>query len=406
MPDNFNDFGIVKTQEFAERFPAVTAALASQTASENGSGIRSPADVGSAIFSDPGMERISNLINDPNDDALGELLSFDVPDTAGQGQEQATNALFGAAEQNIRNVRDAKIPITVEMMDASDKLDRLSSFNKASYTKKRLKELDPVSDIDQQIMDLRQQMFLAESFLDADPELEFASPGERANVRANRLSVFTNAIGELSQQRNERLKTAQGQIDDEISAHDDQINASIARVNSLGRQMEFINETGKDNEALVSLRSDLLKEQERLRKLRAGAGGKAGTAYSTQKEMARVRLRQDFIDKYGRDPDNEEEQAIDNTVENYFIRAAGATAIEGRKGDENQSVNTDGIGLPNFREPGLSANDASLTANRLNELGFEAEADAILEKAGLIPPAPAGIAPERSWLQKILPGGK
>lgn len=358
MAENNTDTALLKTQEFASRFPAVATVLAKQTSTQ--------APTPTALMSDPGQEKISRLFSG-DDQAYDDLLNFELPDTAGQSTEDATTSLFGAAEQNIRAGSEAKRNVLTNLDEAQENLDRLSSFNKAAYTKKRLKELDPVSDLDAEIAEIRQQMFVEDIRLDADPELEGMSPAQRSAIRARAQEKHINAITELSAQRRERLAAAEGQIDDEISANDDQINASIARVNALTRTMDSIKELGKDNEALVSIRMDLMKEQERLKKLRKGAGGKAGTAYSTQKEMAKIRLREQYLAE-GR-PINEDE--IDATVEAYFLRAAGETSIVGVKGDEVQSVNIDAIEPPpEFRElpDALDTGDKVLAIDRIDGL--------------------------------------
>ena len=344
MPaDNFNDFGI---QNFSQSHPAVAAAVARETAKQNGSNIDTPESMAAALYSSPGSAKISSLMNDPTDEAMDALLNFKAPDVAGKSAQSATDLLFGSAAQNLQNVRNAKIPISVKMMEVQGELDKLGQFNKAAHTKKRLRELDPVSDLDADIADMRQQMFVAQSFLDADPRLATASPQERQMLRANRMAVFTDAIGQLSRMRKDRLTAATGMIDDEISSHDDMINASSARISSLTRQLGFIKETGQDNEAMISLRSDLMKEQERLRKIRAGAGGKAGTAYSTQKEMMKIDLEAKFRVENKRGPTTVEKQALHGTVDNYLMRTTGGVSITGKKGDENMSIDPYSLALP------------------------------------------------------------
>lgn len=337
MQNDTLDTALLKTQDFAARFPAIATMVAKQTNAQ--------VDTPTALMSDSGQENLNKLAQGNQED-FDALLNFELPNTAGQSQESATNSLFGAAEQNVRAGITAKSSALQKLNIAQEDLDRMSQFNRASYTKKRLKEIDPVSDLDNDISELRQQMFLEDIQLDADPNMEQYSPEQRSQIRAATQQKYITAISELSNQRKSRLAAAQNQIDEEISAQDDQINASIARVNALKRTVDSINEIGKDNEALISLRMDLLKEQERLKKLRKGAGGKAGTAYSTQKERARIQLRQQFIDKNGRDPDNEEEQAIDHIVENSFLQIVGDVSITGRMGEENMLVDTSQIRLP------------------------------------------------------------
>lgn len=331
------DTGLMKTQEFAQRFPAIATTIAQRTNSTAGKSV----DVGTALVSDPGQESIGRLFSG-NEESYNDLLNFKVPETAGKSIEDATTQLFGAKEQNLRAGITAKRSVLSQLEEVGATLDKFTSFNKASYTKKRLKELDPISDLDEQIAEVRQQMFVEDIRIDNDPEMNNLSPAQRSALRASAQEKYINTITELSSQRKVRLENAQNQIDDEISANDDQINTSNARISALTRTLNTINDLGKDNEAMASIRMDLIKEQDRLKKLRGKAGGKAGTAYSTQKEMAKIFLKEEYAKK-GKKINDDEVNAI---VEAQFLRALGDKSLTGVKGSETMTVDTNSIEPP------------------------------------------------------------
>ena len=106
--------------------------------------------------------------------------------------------------------------------------------------------------------------------------------------------------------------------------------------------MNTIKELGQDNEAMTSIRMDLIKEQDRLKKLRQKAGGKAGTAYATQKEMAKIKLKDQYAQE-GRKINDAEVYAI---VEAHFLRVLGEKSITGVKGSETMSIDTSPIQTP------------------------------------------------------------
>lgn len=336
MASTADQFGIADSQGFAQKFPALSAKLATITAAKTGLDAGDPKNVVTALHSNIFKTEAMKAASATDQAAIDRV--FNPPEISSEGdQTQQTNAAFDAKEQNIRDVSQAKGALFRQSQEANDKLAELSSFDQAEYRNAQLKKLNPTKDIDQRMLDLRLQAFAADALLESDPEIMALPPALQARAKASKLAVFSNAISTLGQIRQTRLATANDQIDQEISGKTKQINTASARVQSLDRQIKYLTDTGADNDTIASLRLDRLKEMERLTKARGKAGG-----MSTQKEFVYQALQEEYRATHGQpatgaDADSlrSQAEAIANSPEE--LAKVGTTVAV--PGTETQSLN-------------------------------------------------------------------
>ena len=322
--------GIINADEFAQRYPALSTKLAINTAQDTGLDVSDPTNIVTAMQSQTFQQQASQAsqVNDRGSlDSLINRPSKLAPTSA--SQEDQTNAAFDEAEASRMDTIQAKGSALKKLSAAEEKLATLSDFNAESYRKQRMKELDPVSDIDARMLELRMQAFTAEALLNSDPEILKLSPAQQERVIASRMQVFGNLISQYKQTRDLRLSQAEEQIREEVGATESQINKATQRISAIDREISYIEDIGGDREALADLRVERLKEMERLKKSRGKAGG-----MTTQKELVYNALIQDFKASHGdRLPDSTEEKELRRQVE-YILSNDPSTAsdtITGRK---------------------------------------------------------------------------
>lgn len=294
MDTTAQNTGIVSAQDFAAKFPALSASLATKTAQQSGLDPKDPQSIITAMHSNTFQTDVMKAASatDPNvTEKVFQPLQF-APTTA--SQDTQTNAAFDAKEQNLNNTIAAKQQLFNEQSEAAKQLAELSTFNQSEYKNQRLKALNPTADIDQRMLELRLQAFTASAMLETDPEIMALPPNLQQRAMASKMAVFNDAISSLSKVRETRLAAANDQIDSEIQGKSRQINTATSRVSALDAQIKHLSEIGADQDAIASLRLDRIKEQERLNKARSKSGG-----MSTQKEFVYQALQAEYRKTHG-----------------------------------------------------------------------------------------------------------
>jgi len=381
MAELAESFGI----GFAQKYPALSTKLASNTAGKTGLAPSDPGNIAAAMHSKVFNTEAGKAAQATDPSVIDKVFNPPdlAPDTA--SQEVQTEAAFGAQEQNLSNVVGAKQALFKGSQEATAELARLSSFNKEEHKAKRLKELDPVSGIDERMLQLRMQAFTAQSLLETDPEIMALPPALQQRAMASKMQVFSNSIQDLTKVRTSRLASAEAQIDKEFSANENQINTAQSRIDGIDSQIEQLESIGGDQDNIAQLRLDRIKERERLAKIRSKAGG-----ISTQQESVYQALFDDFMESHGNRPPTEREERIlrgdaaDIVKNNPDIaknpRARVIQPVPGGDGDlQNEGIlKARGFGLPVSADEGVEIRASRLDLiKKLRAAGENAQADQI-----------------------------
>lgn len=317
MEDTANSYGI----GFAQKFPALSAKLAGITAAKTGLTPTDPANVAAAMHSNVFQTEAGKAASATDTAAIDRVFSPPkfAPDTA--SVEDQTKAAMDVRENAVSSLMPVKRSLYEAGSEAAAQLGELSAFNRDDYKAARLKELNPTKDLDQRALELRMQAFTAASMLETDPEIMALPPALQQRAIASKQQVFSDAIQSIAKLRAARLESAEAQIDQELSGKERQINTAKFRVDAIDRQIKQLEDIGSDQDTIASLRLDRIKEMERLRKGRAGAGG-----MTTQKEFVYDALVKDFRANHAdRIPDANEEQELKRQTE-MIVKHDPATA--------------------------------------------------------------------------------
>jgi len=290
MEDTATSFGI----DFAQKFPALSAKLASSTAEKTGLDATDPSNIAAAMHSNVFQTEAGKAAQATDPAVIDRVFASPkfAPDTA--STETQTQTAFNAREEALGAGVAAKRGLFAQSQEAASQLAELSEFNKEDYRAARLKKLDPVKDLDDRTLALRMQAFTASAMLETDPEIMALPPALQQRAIASKMQVFSDTIQTLAKVRAARLDSANAQIDKEIGAKESQINVSKYRVDSIDSQIKQLESIGGDIDTIASLRLDRIKEMDRLAKARSKSGG-----MTTQKEFIYDTLAKDAMANLG-----------------------------------------------------------------------------------------------------------
>lgn len=216
------------------------------------------------------------------------------------------------------------------MFEASQNASKLADFNQVAFKTTRLKELDPTSDIDDQIMKLRFRQFKEEADIRSNPKFNHLSPAAKQRlIETNRHEARETGDG-LRELRNARLGAAEGRIDEEISSRNQIISRAKARVSDLKDAAAMFEKTGNTTEAYFDIIENRLKAEKKL----AAAKGNMGD--SDWEVMAR-----DIINSMinlGLDPDSGDRKNAE---------ARAKQILRQREEQQGQAETEQGANIPN-----------------------------------------------------------
>lgn len=289
---------VVENFGFMKDYPYLSAKLGKGMADSAGLDSSDPSNLARALSSNAAKTKIKTFERSADDQAAIDKL-FTLPGGAevGGSLEKTTKAQQQALAEGTR----AKLGVYGDMKDATAEYSRLASFNKEAETQKRLKELNPTADIDEQITNVMTQAIREKARLRS--ELSDIDPGKRNAAITARMSAFTSEIANLSELRKSRVETAKVKIGEEIDAKEGQIDAARARVDSLAREMDFLKEIGADRVQYAEISRQYADAQAKLAKASSGSG-------FTSEDMIYNKLSDKFYRENNRLPNDQEQQDI------------------------------------------------------------------------------------------------
>gem|GEM_PF-4964240 len=221
------------------------------------------------------------------------IANFDPNDTnVSAGYQQKATAM--------QNAQLRQQPYLQAMTQENERFGKFAQFDREIYTNQRLDEMQPTADIDKAILDLRNKsLFSQASMYDEVKSLPY---NLQRQVIASRMAVFTDQIDQLSDMREGRMAAAKNQITDEVGTYEGKISASKARIEGLGSALNILKDQGASEESMAQLRIDHAREMDKLKKSRAGGGGR-----STGEEMIyNMFIEQHQADNGGQMPDKDQ----------------------------------------------------------------------------------------------------
>lgn len=266
------DLGIIDPKEVMSKYPAVATKIAMDTASEAGLDPNSPETVVKVMHSRTYGEKVKKTMAEKQDDRFISRLVQHQPTLPGADEpvEQQQDTLFATREKTVQNTMRARGVLGKQQVDANAKLDTLLDFDRESFKAQRLKEMNPTGEIDGRILQIRMQAFTAKSMLRS--QYRHLDPVKRNAVIAARMQTMADTISGLKEIRDAKKASAETQIEEEITAKNDELRTARAKVNALKGLMDTIEQSGQDTEALSSIRMDWLQAKKKATKAGSGTG--------------------------------------------------------------------------------------------------------------------------------------
>ena len=263
-------------EDFNRQYPALATKNAIKVASDAGLQPNDPKTIITAMHSNTYQKYMTD--NGPttadrvNSRALARVAKAPVQPIANFNPNE-TDVTPGYQQKAaaIQNSQLRQAPYLQAITAENDRLGKLAQFNKETYTNQRLAEMQPTADIDKAILDLRNRaLFSQASMFDEVKNLPF---NLQQQAIAARMKTFTDQIDDLSTMRESRVAAAKNQINDEVGTYEGKIASSKARIDGLSSALSILKDQGASESDLAQLRIDYAREQDKLKKSRAGAGG-------------------------------------------------------------------------------------------------------------------------------------
>lgn len=263
-----------QAQDFVKRYPALTTRVAMRAAQRAGMDINDPQTVLQVTQTDEFKQQAASAVNNRGDENFLRGFASNaptMPDSTGSNEQQRLSLYQGQEQQATSQFRAQSI-ISNKILDASTKAAKLAEFDQTAYKTKRLKEMNPTSDIDSQMLNLRFRQLGEEADMRSNPRFAHLSPAQKERLIQQNQSETTQMMGELRDLRNARLSGAEGQVDEEISSQNSRISSAKAAVDMFKEMESQIEKTGQGAEALFAIRKNRLEYEKEVAKARAKGG--------------------------------------------------------------------------------------------------------------------------------------
>jgi len=279
-------FGI----EVAKKFPAISNRIASEIAQERGLAADDPKVIAQAMSSRTFQERLKERAKgrDTKEARTAKRLAgqqIAQPSLSGSPQELQEQGELAEISSRERQSRLGGV-LQGQVLDISAAL-RAADFNRDALKRKRLSELNPTGDIDDQITQLRNRALVSQAQLRQD--IQGLSPSAQARVLAESSGTFTAAANRLTNLRNIRLKSAEEIVDQEIESRESEISDLEGQVDALDESMAIAKSRGIEERALSQLFIDRGKRLEKALKKKNGE--------STEEDIIFNKILNDVIEK-------------------------------------------------------------------------------------------------------------
>lgn len=292
---------MMSLEDFNKQYPALATKNAIKVASDAGMQPNDPKAIITAMHSNTYQKYMTENASGPEDRANTRALARvarapAAPVANFDPNNTDVTAGYNAKATAIQNSRLRQQPYLQAVTSENERLGKLASFNRETYTNQRLAEMAPTKDIDKAILDLRNRaLFSQAAMFDEVKNLPF---NLQQTVIGARMKVFTDQIDDLASMRESRIASAKNQITDEVGTYEGRVAASQARIEGLKSALDILKDQGADDSELAQLRIDHAREMDKLQKARAGAGGMV-----TSEELILNALSQKYMSENGIAPE-------------------------------------------------------------------------------------------------------
>jgi hypothetical protein len=247
--------------DMVSNYPALTVKAAQHTARRAGIDSSDPATTMKMIGTDEFRQSASEMVDARgNTNAIKGYLGseINIPDKS-EPLSQRKLGLFEDQENNLRGRFRAQGAADQQNFQDMQKLRQYAEFNETAYKTKRLKELNPTSDLDDQMMKLRFRQMHEEADIRSNPRFSHLSPGAKQRIiNANREEA-RGTSSMLKDIRDSKLSAAESRIDDEIASHNKIVSNLKGRMEDNKEMQAMIKRRGGNEDTLFQLRKDFQK---------------------------------------------------------------------------------------------------------------------------------------------------
>ena len=364
MPTKSPTFGQTSALQFAKKYPSLSYSTAEEIAREQG---KDPSDTSAIVEMMKGrtfqekiksiaegnmQERAKERRSGRVDKALTNISQKQVvpTDFTGTPQELEERGVMGrfASLEKQGQISNLLFGRQMEVAEALREAD----YNKAAYKQKRIAELDPVGDIDQQILSLRNKALVSRAQL--AEQITDLSPSAQQRILAERMGVFTNEIGRLKRVRDLRMDAADRQVDEEISAKEEKIGNLEAQQDSYEMMVDMAKARGMSERDMAQVFVDLAKIREKAAKAKGDSGltTRANVIYQQLLDAGGPSLTSEqrgILKGYAKEAAKKEKEALGEraTVADYSPEDAHRARITGEDFNEFRATGDASVALEN-----------------------------------------------------------
>jgi hypothetical protein len=265
-----------QVDDMISNYPALAVKAAQHTARRGGIDPSDPATTMKMIGTDEFRQSAAEMVDARgNTNAIAGYLGseINVPDKS-DPLSQRKFGLFEDQENNLRGRFRAQGAADAQNFADMQKLRQYAEFNETAYKTKRLKELNPTSDLDDQMMKLRFRQMHEEANIRSNPRFSHLSPAAKQRIINSNREEARGTSSMLKEIRDSKLSAAEARIDDEVASHNQIVSNLKGRMEDNKEMQNMIKRRGGNEDTLFQLRKDFQKMEGDVSK----AKGKSGDA--------------------------------------------------------------------------------------------------------------------------------
>lgn len=264
-----------QVSDMVKNYPAITVRAAQRAMERAGLDPSDPTLSMQMLGTDQFKKIASEAINARGDmNAISGQANrpVNLPDRTGPLPERE-DALFQEQEDFQRGQSRSTGILATRIFEATQKASRLADFNETAFKTKRLKELNPTQDLDDQIMKLRFRQLTEEADIRSNPRFSHLSPAAKQKLIDTNRNENRETILGMREIRNARLSAAESRIDQEIASQNEIIDRAKRQVDDLTAAERMLEKSGESTEALFEIRTKRQKaERDRDKAKKIGGG--------------------------------------------------------------------------------------------------------------------------------------
>ena len=316
-----NLLGFPDTDQFVQDFPSLSIMKAAEVARETGQSIRDPGNLIDIFQSDTFQERMRDAAQGKREERALTRISQRSPTLPPPGVGTPTQQI----EAGFRGREEALLGQIAGRRIFSQQRQRLQKqlqaveFDRESFKRKRLREIDPVGDIDEQIFNIRDQALVFRA--NAWEQLSSIPVSQRLGIIDRGMSFFTTQIKGLQDARKARESATEEHIEREIDSKDSEVNRVNSMIDALEGRIDDMESIQGDKDAIAELRIELGKWKKKQAK---------GDGITTSQDLIFQQLLDEFTATHREAPDSNERAELkrqSRNIEEFRKRTKGRDVV-------------------------------------------------------------------------------